>query len=68
MAYLVIPMAAADATEDLGRKLIGRYSRLLDLQKRKEDTVLWLAKADIESVIYTALSTYKKRGPKQRKG
>lgn len=36
MAYLVIPMAAADATEDLGRKLIGRYSRLLDLQKRKE--------------------------------
>jgi len=35
---------------------------------KRENTVLWLAKADIEIMIYTALSTFKKRGPKQRKG
>lgn len=35
-AYLVVPMAASDATEDLGRKLVGRNSRLLDLQGGKE--------------------------------
>jgi hypothetical protein len=30
--YLVVPMAASDATEDLGRKLVGSDGRLLDLQ------------------------------------
>lgn len=31
-------MAAADATENLGRKLVGRHGRLLDLKAgRKEE-------------------------------